>query len=130
MPQKIEGDIDSGLESPVRVLDQRKNRRFWIEFPVTYRIGGKQYTGRTINACNEGMMVESSLSLKAAYRVFKILTKGCNNHIDLEYVYKDKTRRRKAEIKHFHLDFSGTEPYRLTLGFFIPRIDELTHEPR
>ena len=130
MPQKIEGDTDDGLESPVKVLDQRKNRRFWIEFPVMYRIGGKRYTGSTINACNEGMMVESSLALKDVNKVFKILIKARHNHVDLEYIYKDKAWRRKAEIKHFHLDFSGTQSYRLTLGFFIPRMGELTHKPR
>jgi len=103
--------------------EQRKHERSWVEFPVVYRIGGNLITGSTVNVCNEGMLVESYLSSKTALRVFKILNKKPGYRLELEYTFERNTYRRNAEIRHFHADFSGSEPYRFTVGFWVPRIE-------
>ena len=102
-------------------VEQRKQERLWVEFPVVYRVGRSRITGSTVNACNEGFMVESYLSSKSASKVFKTLNKRSGYRTEVEYTYEGKTCRRETEIKHFHLDFSGTEPYRFTAGFWIPK---------
>lgn len=103
--------------------EQRKYERSWVEFPVIYKIGRNTLTGSTVNACNEGILVESYLSSKTALRIFKILNKKSVYRLELEYTYEGNTYLRDAEIKHFHLDFSGSEPYRFTVGFCIPKIE-------
>ena len=102
-------------------IDQRQYERMWIEVPVIYRIGTTTITGSTVNACREGFMVESYLSSKTASKIFKILRKRPKYRLKLKYTHQGATHLRKAEIKHFHLDFSGTEPYRFTVGFWIPK---------
>lgn len=106
-----------------RDLEQRKHERIWVEFPVVYEIGGHTITGSTVNVSREGMLVESYLSSKTAFKVFKILNRKPNYRLEMEYTYEGKTYRRDAEIKHFHADFSGTEPYRFTVGFHVPKIE-------
>ena len=105
-------------------IDQRGCERVWVEIPVIYRIGRTTITGSTVNACHEGFMVESYLSSRTASKVFTILRKNPNYRLKLKYTYKGKTYLRKAEIKHFHFDFSGNEPYRLTVGFWIPKTEQ------
>ncbi len=101
--------------------DQREHERVYVEFPVVYTIGRNTLTGSTVNASNEGMMVESYVSSRTALRVFKILCKKPGFHLIVEYTYKENTYLRASEIRHFHLDYSGSEPYRLTVGFWIPK---------
>ena len=101
--------------------EQREYERLWIEFPVAYKIGRNTITGSTVNASREGMMVESYLSSKSASRIFRILRKKPNYHLKLRYEDRGNTHQRDAEIKHFHFDFSGSEPYRFTAGFWMPR---------
>jgi hypothetical protein len=103
--------------------EQREHERVWVEFPVTYKVGRCKITGSTVNACGEGMMVESYLSSRSAARVFKILRKKPNYHVELSYEYKGNAHQRTAEVKHFHFDFSGSEPYRFTAGFRIRTIE-------
>jgi hypothetical protein len=102
-------------------IDQRGYERTWVEVPVIYRIGRTTITGSSVNACNEGFMVESYLSSKTASKVFRILRKEPKYRLKLKYTYKGATYLRKAEVKHFHFDFSGDEPYRFTVGFWIPK---------
>ena len=102
-------------------IDQRGYERTWVEVPVIYRIGRMTITGSSVNACNEGFMVESYLSSKTASKVFRILRKEPKYRLKLKYTYKGATYLRKAEVKHFHFDFSGDEPYRFTVGFWIPK---------
>lgn len=102
--------------------EQREYERLWIEFPVAYKIGRNTITGSTVNASREGMMVESYLSSKSASRIFRILRKKPNCHLKLRYEDRGNTHQRDAEIKHFHFDFSGSEPYRFTAGFWTPKI--------
>ena len=104
-------------------IEQREQERTWVEFPVTYKIGRCKITGSTVNACSQGMMVESYLSSRSAARVFKILRKKPNYHLKLNYEYKGSSHQRPAEVKHFHFDFSGSEPYRFTAGFRMRSIE-------
>ncbi len=103
--------------------EQRKYDRLWIESPVVYRIGRNTLTGSMVNACNEGIFVESYLSSKTTLRVFKILNRKPEYRLEVKYSFGTKTYLRDAEIKHFHLDFSGKDPYRFTVGFWIPKIE-------
>jgi hypothetical protein len=103
--------------------EQRKYERLWIEFPVVYRIGRNTLTGSMVNACNEGILVESYLSSKTASKVFRILNKKPVHRLEVKYSLAGKTYLRDAEIRHFHLDFSGKDPYRLTVGFWVPKVD-------
>jgi hypothetical protein len=103
--------------------NHRRYERSWIEFPVVYTIGKITLTGSTVNACNEGIMVESYLSSKTAFKVFRILNKNPGYRLEMEYTYEGNTFLRDAEIRHFHVDFSGGEPYRITLGFWIPKLE-------
>lgn len=101
--------------------ERRKYKRVLIEFPVTYKIRGTTILGRAMNASNEGMMVESYLALKTALQILEILSKKRMYRLNIEFTHK-KTYRTEAEIKHFHLDFSGNEPCRSVVGFFMPKI--------
>lgn len=103
------------------VTERRKHERFPVEFPLSYKIGGKTLGGSTVNVCNEGILVESFLSSKTALKVFKTLEKNPNHRLEVEFTYDGNTDLRDVEIKHFHLDFSGSEAYRLTVGFHLPR---------
>ena len=101
--------------------ERRKYKRVSVEVPVTYKIKGTTVLGRSVNACNEGMLVESYLALKTAFHILGILRKKGRHCLKLEFTHK-KTYRTEGEIRHFHLDFSGIEPCRSLVGFFIPKI--------
>ena len=102
--------------------DRRKNERFSVEFPLTYRIGKKTLLGNTVNVCHEGILVESYLSSRTAFGVFNILKNAQNFRLGVEFTYEGKADLRDVEIKHFHLDYSGCEAYRFTVGFWLPRV--------
>ena len=102
--------------------DRRKNERFSVEFPLTYRIGKKTLLGSALNVCHEGILVESYLSSRMALDVFKVLKNAQNLRLGVEFTYEGKTDQRDVEIKHFHLDYSGCEAYRFTVGFWLPRV--------
>jgi hypothetical protein len=101
--------------------ERRKYRRVSIDFPVSYKIHGTTVLGRAMDACNEGMKVESYIPLKTALRMLTTLRKKRKVRLHLEFTYK-RTYRTQGEIRHFHLDFSGNEPCRSVLGFFVPKI--------
>jgi len=101
--------------------ERRKYKRVLIEFPVTYKIRGTTVMGRAMNACNEGMMVESYVGLKTAFQILGMLRKKRRHRLSVEFTHK-KTYRAEAEIRHFHLDFSGNERCRSVVGFFMPGI--------
>jgi len=106
------------------VNDRRRHERFCVEFPLTYRIGRRTLMGNAVNVCNEGIMVESYLSSRAALEVFKILKSKPNYRLGVEFSYEGNTDLRDVQVKHFHLDFSGSEAYRFTVGFWLSRVDE------
>jgi hypothetical protein len=101
-------------------IERRKHERVSVELPLTYKIGRRTLIGSTVNACDEGMMVESYLSSKAALKVVEVLEKIPDFRLEVEFTYEGNTDLRQVEIKHFHLDFSGSEAYRFTVGFWLP----------
>ena len=101
--------------------ERRKYRRVSIDFPVSYKIHGTMVLGRAMDASNEGMKVESYLPLKTALRILGGLKRKRKYRLNLEFTYR-RTYRTQGEIRHFHLDFSGNEPCRSVLGFFVPKI--------
>ena len=103
--------------------ERRRYERSRIDLPVIYKVGKNTLTGTTMNVCNEGILVESSLSSKVALNVIKILSKKPGYRLEVEYTCEGNTYLRDAEVRHFHLDFPGGEPYRLTVGFWIPKIE-------
>lgn len=103
------------------VTERRKHERFPVEFPLNYKIGGETLGGSTVNVCNEGILVESFLSSKMALKIFKALKKRPDSRLEVEFTYEGNTDLRDVEIKHFHLDFSGCEAFRFTVGFYLPR---------
>ena len=106
-------------ESPS--AEQRGYERFVVEVPVSFRIGGIDLSGTTVNASDEGMLVEFYLSSKAALTIFKTLNKKPNHRLEVEYLYEQERYVREAEITHFQLIFPGSEPYRFKVGFWIPK---------
>jgi hypothetical protein len=101
--------------------DRRKHERISVEFPLSYKIGRKTLGGSTVNVCNEGILVESFLSSKTALKIFKTLKKQPSYRLEVEFSYEGNTDLRDVEIKHFHLEFIGSEAYRFTVGFYLPK---------
>jgi len=102
--------------------DRRRYKRVAIEFPVICRIRGIAVLGWSVNACNQGILVESFLPLKTAIRILGILNRKQNHSLEMEFTYK-KTYRAEAEIRHFHLEFSGHKRCRSLIGLLMPRIE-------
>jgi len=98
-------------------LTGRKYKRLPIRSPLDYEIGGINLRGVSLNASSAGIMVKSSLSLKTAFEILAILDKEPNYHTELKIVLEEETYVVEAEIKHFHLDFSGSKPYEFRVGF-------------
>jgi hypothetical protein len=101
--------------------ERRKYRRVPVDFPVTYRIRGTTVLGRALDGCNEGLLVESRLALKTALQILGIVKRKRQYRLRIEFSHK-KAFRIEGEIRHFHLDFSGNEPCRFVVGFFLPVI--------
>jgi hypothetical protein len=104
-----------------QTIERRKQVRFPAEFPLSYKIGRTTVGGNAVNVCHEGLMVESFLCSGTALKVFKALKKQPSQRLEVEFTYSGDTDLRDVEVKHFHLDFSGAEAYRLTVGFYLPR---------
>jgi len=116
-PQFEEGMVAPGENDHER----RKHKRVAVDFPVTYKIWGTTVRGRALNACNEGMMVESSLDLEMARKILEVIGKNGENRLEVEFTYR-KPYRAEAEIRHFRLAPSGPTRYRSEVGLFMPRI--------
>ena len=108
--------------------ERRKHERFQVEFPLRFKIGRKTLTGSTVNACDEGMLVESSVSSRTALRIFKTLRNRPNYRLKVEFAFEQDVYLRDVEVKHFRLDFSGSEPYRFRVGFWFPRKNKTRHK--
>jgi hypothetical protein len=102
--------------------DRRRYTRVSVDFPVVYRIKTRNFLGRAINVCREGMMIESYLSLETAHQILQSLTKNRGYKLGVRFMHKNKAYRPEGEIKHFHLDFLGNERCRYLAGFFIPKM--------
>ncbi len=102
--------------------NRRKYKRVAVDFPVVFKINRRSVLGKALNACNEGMMVESNLPLETAVQILKTLAKKKSRKLDVRFTYNKKTYRPEAEIKHFHLDLFGNGMCRSVAGFFMPTI--------
>jgi len=101
--------------------ERRRFKRVPVDFPAAFDVHGTPVPGWALNACNEGMMVESVMSLDMALHILYRLKKSGRDHLFLEFSHKG-THRTEAEIKHIHLQFLGGRLCRSQIGFFIPRI--------
>jgi hypothetical protein len=100
--------------------ERRKHQRFQVKHSMSFKIGRKTLTGRTVNACDQGMLVESSVSSRTALKIFKMFRDRPNYRSEAEFTFGQDVYLRDVEVKHFRFDFSGSEPYRLSLGFWLP----------
>ena len=101
--------------------ERRKFRRIPVDFPASYEIHGTTVYGWALNACNEGMLVESFMSLDMALHLLDRLKKEGGKRLFLEFTHRGP-HRAEAEMKHFHLHFLGRRLCRSQLGFFMPKI--------
>jgi len=104
--------------------DRRKHKRVPVDFPVVYKFQGRTVLGNAINACNEGILVESYVGLEPALHMLKTLANNGRRNVDLRFTYGKRAYRTEAELKHCRLHFSGNEVLRAELGFFAPKIQQ------
>jgi hypothetical protein len=104
-------------------LGRRKYRRVSTDFPVVYRIQGTRLLGKVVNACNEGMMVESYVGQRQALHILENLANNGERNVELKFTHKKKAYRIDGEMRHCHIHSFGSEPFRAQLGLFLPRID-------
>jgi hypothetical protein len=104
--------------------ERRKYERFQVDFPMCFKIGRNNYTGRTVDACDEGLMIECLLSSKAALAVFKTLKEKQNPSLKVEFTFEEGTFLRDVEVRHFRFDFSGDDPYQFRAGLWFPKKSE------
>jgi hypothetical protein len=102
--------------------DRRKYQRTLVDFPVVLRIAGKTVLGQAVNGCNEGLLVESYLGLRAGYEVVGMLFDRPLNAA-LQFTTDKKAYKTNGELRHFHLDYLGGDKCKVTTGFFIPSME-------
>jgi hypothetical protein len=102
--------------------DRRRHKRVPVDFPVVCKFQGKTVLGQAVNACNEGILVESYVGLEPALHLLKNLANNGKQNVGLRFGYKMKAYRTSAELKHCRLHFLGTEVLRAELGFFVPKM--------
>jgi hypothetical protein len=103
--------------------ERRKHKRVAVDFPVVYRLDGKRILGKAVNACNEGLMVESYFGFDAARHLLQNLTTNQEPLVGLQFAYRRRGFRTEGEIRHFCLRFSGAGSFRAELGLFVPKIE-------
>jgi len=105
-------------------LEERRNsERITFEIPVTFEIGKESFFGTTVNLCDDGMMIESSLAHANVRRIFKALLKAEECPVEVNYSVKGKPFSRPGKIRHYHLDFSGSNSAsRFSFGVWIPQL--------
>jgi len=103
--------------------ERRNSGRIKVEMPVSFEIGRDTFFGTTANLCDDGMMIESSLGLGNLCRIFKVLLKTQECPVEVNYSIKGRSFSRPGKIKHYHLDFSGSESAcRFSFGVWIPKL--------
>ncbi len=105
--------------------ENRQHKRVPVDFPVTFNIRRASVLGKAVNANNRGMLIESNMPLSVARQILGILARKRKNSLKIEFTYKKKECSTEGEMKHFHMDFSGTEPFRALAGFLMPRLEEV-----
>jgi hypothetical protein len=103
--------------------ERRGSDRIEVEMPASFEIGRNTFFGTTANLCDDGMMIESSLAHGNVRRIFKVLLKTQECAVDVNYSIRGKSFSRPGKIKHYHLDFSGSESAcRFSFGVWIPKL--------
>ena len=103
--------------------ERRDSERIEVEMPVSFEIGRNTFFGTTANLCDDGMMIESSLAHGNVRRIFKVLLKTQECPVEVNYSVKGRWFSRPGKIKHYHLDFSGSESAcRFSFGVWIPKL--------
>jgi len=103
--------------------ERRNSKRVKIEMPVTFEVGKKTFFGTTANLSDDGMMIESSFARKNIQKVLKTLLKAGDCPVQVSYSAEGTSFTRRGMVKHYHLDFSGSESvYRLSFGVWIPKL--------
>jgi hypothetical protein len=103
--------------------ERRNSERIKVEMPISFEIGKNTFFGTTANLSDDGMMIESSLAPENVRRIFKALLKTEECPIEVNYSIKGKSFSRPGKIKHYHLDFSGSESAcRFSFGVWIPKL--------
>jgi len=103
--------------------ERRDSERIKVEMPVSFEIGRDTFFGTTANLCDDGMMIESSLAYGNVRRIFKVLLKTQECPVEVNYSIRGRSFSRPGKIKHYHLDFSGSESAcRLSFGVWIPKL--------
>jgi len=105
--------------------ETRKHKRVPVDFPVTFNMRRAFVLGKAVNANNQGMLIESNIPLSVARQILGILARKREYRLKIQFTYKEKGYSTEGQIKHFHMDFSGTEPFRALAGFFVPSLEEV-----
>jgi len=103
--------------------ERRSSERNTVEMPVSVEIGKNTFFGTPANLSDDGMMIESSLAYGNVRKIFKVLLKTQECPVEVNYSIKGKAFSRPGKIKHYHLDFSGSESAcRFSFGVWIPKL--------
>jgi hypothetical protein len=102
-------------------IDRRKDMRIFVNRPAHFDIRKTSLKGITVNASEEGIMVESVLPLETAAEMFRSLGEEPNYWTSLYVTIEEDTYFTEAEVKHYHLDSSSGERFILRVGFGFSR---------
>ena len=103
--------------------ERRNSERTEVEMPVSFEIGKNTFFGTMANLGDDGMMIESSLAPENVRKIFKAFLKTGEPPIKVNYSIKGKSFSRPGRIKHYHLDFSGSQSAcRFSCGVWIPKL--------
>ena len=103
--------------------ERRNSERTEVEMPVSFEIGKNSFFGTMVNLGDDGLMIESSLAPENVRKIFKAFLKTDECPVKVNYSTKGKSFSRPGRIKHYHLDFSGSQSAcRFSFGVWIPKL--------
>jgi hypothetical protein len=103
--------------------ERRNSERTEVEMPVSFEIGKNTFFGTMANLGDDGVMIESSLAPENVRKIFKAFLKTGEPPITVNYSIKGKSFSRPGRIKHYHLDFPGSQSAcRFSFGVWIPKL--------
>ena len=103
--------------------EKRNSRRVEIEIPITFTVGRRTFFGTTANLSDDGMRIESSFARENIRKVLRRFLKGDECPVRVNYTAKGKSLTRRGIIKHYQLNFPGSQSvYRLSFGVWIPKL--------
>ncbi len=103
--------------------EMRHSSRLGTEIPVTFQVGKNTFSGTSANLSDDGMLIESSFARENVRKVMRNLLKTRECPVRVSYAAEGKLFTRNGIIKHYHLDFLGSQSvYRLSFGVWIPKL--------